>query len=301
MFFSHLENALKAKDLTKRFNKLQPALKNILNKLPSLVTRIFVGISFGSVSVLLLLFTSYYIFASFAGLIFLLILFEYSRLCTKKNISFLLISLILLSAIEISAFLFYACCELEKSYIWISKQLLLSIILLVLASFMRKKYLSFFYFALGNAWFLLPFIIFIVLLKFPNAKNLFLFLMIIIVVNDSGAYFIGKHFGKKKLIPSISPQKTYLGSFSGIIFSIGAGLLLNHYFQLFSIKETIIFSLLIAISAQTGDLLESKFKRVMNVKNTGSILLSHGGLLDRMDALLVCLIIYFYLLYYNFF
>jgi phosphatidate cytidylyltransferase len=119
--------------------------------------------------------------------------------------------------------------------------------------------------------------------------------------SDSGAYFAGKMIGGPKLAPSISPKKTWAGFFGGMISSAAflafyflyiAPLIsdLDKYDDVLTQAEIIKWALLgafITVTGQAGDLLESHYKRQANVKDSGSLIPGHGGLLDRIDALLL--------------
>jgi phosphatidate cytidylyltransferase len=106
---------------------------------------------------------------------------------------------------------------------------------------------------------------------------------------DIGAYFAGRFFGRHKLAPEISPGKTLEGSMGGILFSFLALLaytaLVREVFP-FGLLELWLFSLLLSLAAQLGDLAESMLKRFAGVKDSGRFLPGHGGLLDRLDSLL---------------
>jgi phosphatidate cytidylyltransferase len=106
---------------------------------------------------------------------------------------------------------------------------------------------------------------------------------------DIGAYFAGRFFGRHKLAPEISPGKTLEGSMGGILFSFLALLaytaLVREVFP-FGLLELWLFSLLLSLAAQLGDLAESMLKRFAGVKDSGRFLPGHGGLLDRIDSLL---------------
>jgi len=108
--------------------------------------------------------------------------------------------------------------------------------------------------------------------------------LFMIWATDSGAYFIGKAVGKRKLWPEISPNKTVEGSLGGVICAVIVAVL----FVLFSeINTSIIFiTIVLSVFGQIGDLVESAFKRHFNVKDSGNILPGHGGILDRFDSLL---------------
>ena len=115
--------------------------------------------------------------------------------------------------------------------------------------------------------------------------SLFLFLILVVAITDSGAYFIGRKFGKRKLAPRISPNKTLEGSIGGtlsgvmigIIFGLVTGLSTN-------VITLIVMSLVVAIVAQFGDLVASSMKREYGIKDFGKLFPGHGGVLDRLDS-----------------
>lgn len=125
-----------------------------------------------------------------------------------------------------------------------------------------------------------------------NGVALTLLIILVTWANDSGAYFIGKNFGKRKLWPAISPNKTIEGSVAGICSGVLFGLIFSFCLpQYFSWSTTILLSLFIAAIGQIGDLIESAWKRTIGVKDSGTILPGHGGILDRFDSLLFTFII----------
>lgn len=121
-----------------------------------------------------------------------------------------------------------------------------------------------------------------------NAGLVYIFYSLFMMwATDSGAYFIGKATGKKKLWPEISPNKTVEGSIGGVVCAV----LVSVLFGLFSNINATIFSLMgitvvLSVFGQIGDLVESAYKRHFNVKDSGTILPGHGGILDRFDSLL---------------
>lgn len=113
--------------------------------------------------------------------------------------------------------------------------------------------------------------------------------------SDTGAYFAGRYFGKTKLYPSVSPSKTVQGSIGGLGGALTGGLAAHFWFlPTLPLVDAIVLALLGGALGQMGDLVESLVKRSTGVKDSGHILPGHGGLLDRVDALmftaLACLI-----------
>lgn len=104
---------------------------------------------------------------------------------------------------------------------------------------------------------------------------------------DSFAYFVGSALGKHKLAPKVSPKKSWEGATAGLAGAFLAIFLFDYLFAL-SIKFNylVLFSFVVALMGQTGDLAESKIKRDFNVKDSSNILPGHGGLLDRLDSIL---------------
>lgn len=110
-------------------------------------------------------------------------------------------------------------------------------------------------------------------------------IFILIWVTDTFAYLVGSAVGRTKLYPSVSPKKTIEGSLGGLIFALLAAYILSKYETSLSLNEWLILSAVIVIAGGLGDLLESKFKRVAGVKDSGAILPGHGGIWDRLDSL----------------
>jgi len=113
------------------------------------------------------------------------------------------------------------------------------------------------------------------------------FLLFIVFAGDIGAFYVGSMLGRHKLCPSISPGKTVEGSLGGIAANLGAGILYMYLFlPSLPWAPSILFFIAVGVVGQAGDLFESEFKRVGNIKDSGVILPGHGGMLDRIDALL---------------
>lgn len=110
-------------------------------------------------------------------------------------------------------------------------------------------------------------------------------ILISIWASDSGAYFVGRKFGRRKLAEKISPNKTIEGSIGGVVTAIIFGVLLQIIVNPFeSYLEVIMIPLVVAVAGQVGDLVESALKRHYGVKDSGKILPGHGGILDRLDS-----------------
>ena len=127
-----------------------------------------------------------------------------------------------------------------------------------------------------------------------------IYLLLMIWSNDSFAYLVGKNLGKHKLYESVSPKKTMEGFFGGVIFTIITAIVISYYSDLFSMIEWIILGILVSVLGTIGDLIESKFKRQVGVKDSGNIMPGHGGMLDRLDSLLfVAPFVYLYIYIIN--
>jgi phosphatidate cytidylyltransferase len=114
------------------------------------------------------------------------------------------------------------------------------------------------------------------------------YVFLLIWISDSFAYLVGSRFGKRKLAPKISPNKSVEGLAGGLFFTIIAGFMVE-YFNSGLKGNWMIISIIIAIFAPVGDLAESKLKRIFNVKDSGNLMPGHGGVLDRLDSFIFCI------------
>ncbi len=117
-------------------------------------------------------------------------------------------------------------------------------------------------------------------------------------MSDTGALFVGKAFGRHKLAPNVSPGKTWEGSIGGVLTSLVTGAALGHWLHL-PMVHALGLAALCAIAGQVGDLCESALKRDLGVKDFGTVLPGHGGILDRIDSMLFSApLAYYYVLFF---
>lgn len=131
--------------------------------------------------------------------------------------------------------------------------------------------------------------IFLVLLPiYKGTYNPYLMISILVLiwVNDSFAFLVGKNFGKRKLFVSVSPKKTQEGFLGGLVFALISAYLISLFNKDFTTINWLIIALIVSVIGTIGDLVESKFKRQANIKDSGTIMPGHGGMLDRLDSLL---------------
>ena len=117
--------------------------------------------------------------------------------------------------------------------------------------------------------------------------ELLIFVILVVALTDSGAYFTGRKFGKRKLAPLISPKKTIEGSIGGTLTGVLTGLIYGLLTNLFaSVLLLIMAGFIVSLVGQMGDLVASSIKREYKIKDFGTIFPGHGGILDRLDSLL---------------
>ena len=111
--------------------------------------------------------------------------------------------------------------------------------------------------------------------------------LVLLWASDTGAYFAGKTLGRTPLFPRISPKKTWEGSVGGFALSQIFAYLLSVYFPVLPYHKFAIISAIIVVFGSYGDLVESSFKRSLKIKDSGTLIPGHGGMLDRFDGLLL--------------
>ena len=117
--------------------------------------------------------------------------------------------------------------------------------------------------------------------------HLFVGFMFLLWTSDTGAYLVGRSIGRTKLMPAVSPGKTWEGLAGGVALTLLVGWLLSKYWIELSAAQWMAGAAVVAVTATLGDLLESAFKRAKGVKDSGTILPGHGGIMDRFDGFLL--------------
>ena len=131
-------------------------------------------------------------------------------------------------------------------------------------------------------------------------RNWLLLALLTTFATDTGAYLVGRAIGRHPMAPAISPNKTWEGAIGGFVGAVAAALLMGQFFNLGLSPaawnwQLPLIGATVGIAAQAGDLLESRLKRLAQVKDAGSLMPGHGGLLDRLDSLLLTIPVVYYL------
>lgn len=134
----------------------------------------------------------------------------------------------------------------------------------------------------------------------PHAGGvgLFLYIIFLTVINDVAQYCCGKAFGKNKITPKISPNKTWEGFIGGLIITSSLATILGQYLTPLNTFESFISGLIIATSGFIGDVTMSAIKRDIGVKDSGTLIPGHGGILDRLDSLIYTVPLFFHYIVY---
>ncbi len=133
----------------------------------------------------------------------------------------------------------------------------------------------------------------------PFGINWLLLIMLIVMTNDTAAYYVGSAIGKHRLYEAVSPKKSIEGAIGGLFGSLAGTLFAKFtFFQQLSFTDAVATALVIGIVGQLGDLFESLLKRSFGVKDSGTIFPGHGGVLDRMDSIIFAApVTYYYALF----
>jgi phosphatidate cytidylyltransferase len=141
--------------------------------------------------------------------------------------------------------------------------------------------------AMGMVYVPLALVAYILIYHIDSGARWIFLILCVVSAGDVGAFYVGTHCGRRKLCPSVSPGKTVEGALGGLAANLVSGFIVGAIFipSLISLKGAVFF-ILLGVVGQIGDLFESMLKRSSGVKDSGSLLPGHGGLLDRIDALL---------------
>lgn len=127
-------------------------------------------------------------------------------------------------------------------------------------------------------------------------RDWLIFAVLVTFATDSGACFTGRLLGRRPLAPTVSPGKTWEGSAGGFVFAVAAALVLGVLFdQRIPLWQVGVIGAVVGVAAQWGDLLESKLKRIAGVKDAGNLFPGHGGILDRLDSIVISVPAVYYL------
>jgi len=143
---------------------------------------------------------------------------------------------------------------------------------------------------LGIIYVALPFTLLTVLAYIKNDTydpNIVLGCLFLLWASDSGAYFAGTKFGKTKLFERVSPKKSWEGSIGGMIAAMLVATIISKYYTNYSAFHWYVIGVIIVVAGTYGDLVESLFKRSINIKDSADTIPGHGGFLDRFDGLLL--------------
>ena len=233
---------------------------------------------------------------------------EFSRLVNQKRT----ISHIIFTCLYVY-FTYFEYTLISNSFFNESKEILLVfsifvLIFLIRDLFVKKnlpRFLSKNYIA--STFYLSSSFVFIALIPIELANKSFnpgiiLGVFVLAWINDSFAFIIGKNFGKQKLFESVSPNKTIEGFFGGLFFTCLVSYVIS-YFTETSLTNSnwLLIAIIVSIFGTIGDLVESKYKRQAKVKDSGIILPGHGGLLDRLDSIILASpFIYLFLIFLDY-
>ncbi|MEW6501235.1 MAG: phosphatidate cytidylyltransferase [Thermodesulfobacteriota bacterium] len=134
------------------------------------------------------------------------------------------------------------------------------------------------------------------LFQLPHGNRWLIVLTLIVVASDAGAYYTGSNFGRRKLCPAVSPNKTVEGLLGGLVLAMVAAAIAGPLLLPVGQAASAATGLALALVGAAGDLVESVLKRAMGVKDSGTLLPGHGGILDRADSLLLAAPVLYYLL-----
>tara|TARA_B100000475_G_scaffold66753_1_gene47488 strand:- start:3714 stop:4538 length:825 start_codon:yes stop_codon:yes gene_type:complete len=221
--------------------------------------------------------------------------YEFNKLVNQKGLGFYIIFILIFGYFSITEYYLNSILDSNSFFNDLKDTLLiLSIFVSIflvrdlfssrdLPNFLKKKYINFTFYISSS-------FVFIYLIANFNGfydPSIILGCFILIWVNDSFAYIVGKNFGKQKLFYRVSPHKTIEGFLGGLFFCcISASVVSRYVNESMDTSYWLIIAIIVSIFGTLGDLIESKFKRESNVKDSGNIIPGHGGMLDRLDSVI---------------
>jgi len=226
-------------------------------------------------------------------------LFEFYRLCSRGETKpQFVLGIITSLSVYVVTFL-YNQNIIDSKFFFILIPLLIMIPIVEMLQDRSHNILNIVYTIFGIAYISIPFS-FLNLILSPVKQTPDLYkpeimigLFVIIWASDAGAYLFGRMLGKHKLIPKISPNKTWEGAIGGTLFAILISTIFFSFFDYFNTINVIGMTLITVVAGTFGDLTESLIKRFFDVKDSGKIMPGHGGLFDRFDSLLFAAPIYY--------
>jgi len=274
--------------------------------LSNIAKRSITGLFFGAI-IVFVCFAPLFLQVIFYGIIMTLCLKEFLSFFRDKQ----LIKIDALSAytLQILIYVLISCNHLtifESSFMWIIVPIIFIIILKEIWRNAENPIFNISVMLFGIGYTLIPFSMLIMLSNLSPEKStnilLVLGMYILIWSNDTFAYLIGKSFGKRPFFYRISPNKTVEGALGGILLTLLVSLILSILTSELPVLFWFISALIIAPTSIFGDLLESTFKRSVDLKDTGTLIPGHGGILDRFDSFLFTVPFYYFwsLFYLNY-
>ena len=231
------------------------------------------------------------VFAVFIGLVSLITLWEYYRIVFHEAPHMVFSAIPVLGALS---GLIVIAAAFQNSFQWMAFSLCVNFILAAILTLPRFKNNPFILQVVekqvqGVMYIPLALSTIVLLRNGQDGVVWVFFLLFTVFAGDVGAFYAGKSFGRHKLSPAISPGKTIEGSIGGMALcvAVGCGFIYSFAFlPHFNIFKVLLLLAVINLTSQAGDLFESELKRVGHIKDSGAILPGHGGILDRIDALL---------------
>ncbi len=241
-----------------------------------------------------------YTFVGLFGLITVLAIWEYLNLALaetkgRRDVNRKFLGLIL----GVVPFILVAIHQLgfvqDRQYIWYATFLMLPLVFLAFIYEMytasEKPFANIGILLLGMVYIGIPFALLLLIgfLQGTFSPNIVFGLLAMTWMNDTGAYLVGSQIGKTKLFPRISPGKTWEGSTGGVIVTFIVAYLLSLLFTDLRLMDWFVLAAIVSLFGSIGDLVESMLKRSLKIKDSGTILPGHGGILDRFDAFIFLL------------